>query len=66
MENMQKAGKLDGVNMLVGDQNDPPDLQRWVKTSGGSFDVIIDDGAHHNTFIHTSFVELWGSVKPGS
>jgi len=33
-------------------------------TSGG-FDVVIDDGGHHNVQINTSFDKLWPHVLPG-
>jgi hypothetical protein len=33
---------------LVGDQSDTETLHNWIRDSGGSFDVIIDDGGHTN------------------
>jgi hypothetical protein len=33
---------------LIGDQEDAKTLQSWVKESGGNFDIIVDDGGHHN------------------
>jgi 2-polyprenyl-3-methyl-5-hydroxy-6-metoxy-1,4-benzoquinol methylase len=57
--------KLNGINVLVGDQANYTDLTRWVKESGGNFDVIIDDGGHHLDMIWHSFQLLWPTVKPG-
>lgn len=57
--------KLNGINVLVGDQANYTDLTRWVKESGGNFDVIIDDGGHHTDMIWHSFQLLWPTVKPG-
>ena len=53
------------VNILVGDQGDPAVLDEWIETSGGDFDIIIDDGGHSNCQIWTSFEKLWPTVKPG-
>jgi hypothetical protein len=58
-------GQLDGISVLVGDQADFPTLDRWIATSGGQFDVIIDDGGHHNCQISNSFDKLWPQIVPG-
>ena len=60
-----KQGKLDGFNTLVGDQGDNATLDKWISKSGGNFDIIIDDGGHHNCQIITSFIKLWPTIKPG-
>ena len=60
-----KQGKLDGFNTLVGDQGNNNTLDRWIERSGGEFDVIIDDGGHHNCQIMASFIKLWPTLKPG-
>jgi len=60
-----RQGKLDGFNVLVGDQGNNATLDGWIETSGGDFDVIIDDGGHHNCQIMASFVKLWPTIKPG-
>ena len=60
-----KQGKLDGINTLVGDQGNDKVLDGWIEKSGGNFDVIIDDGGHHNCQIMASFEKLWPTVKPG-
>ncbi len=65
VEAMQRKGRLDGLNMLTGDQGSPAVLGRWVQQSGGGFDVVIDDGGHSNSQILTTFAALWPQVKPG-
>jgi hypothetical protein len=52
-------------NSLIGDQGNVTDLQRWVVESGGSFDVIVDDGCHLSGPMITSFTILWEHLKPG-
>ena len=54
-----------GIHPLVGSQRDPATLAKWMHTSGGRFDVIIDDGGHSNLDITTSFDHLWPHVAPG-
>ena len=60
-----KQGKLDGFNVLVGDQGNNATLDSWIEKSGGEFDIIIDDGGHHNCQILASFIKLWPTIKPG-
>ena len=36
-------GKLDCLNLLVGDQNDINTLDNWIETSGGAFDPLSFD-----------------------
>ena len=67
---MQAKGKLDGLNVLTGDQGDPATLARWIAESkataaGRLFDVIIDDGGHANSQILTTFDKLWPALRPG-
>ena len=54
-----------GIRTLVGSQRDPGTLAEWMHTSGGRFDVIIDDGSHTNVDITTTFDHLWPHVAPG-
>ena len=63
--NTRKAGGLRGIRTVFGDQGDPATVRRWVRETGGAFDVIIDDGGHTNRQIKTSFDVLWPSLKPG-
>jgi len=58
-------GRLDGMNVVTGDQGDPETLQRWVEETGGRFDVVVDDGGHQNKQVRASFEELWPHVEPG-
>eukprot|EP00579_Thalassiosira_antarctica_P022473 CAMPEP_0201987572 /NCGR_PEP_ID=MMETSP0904-20121228/91870_1 /ASSEMBLY_ACC=CAM_ASM_000553 /TAXON_ID=420261 /ORGANISM="Thalassiosira antarctica, Strain CCMP982" /LENGTH=196 /DNA_ID=CAMNT_0048541693 /DNA_START=431 /DNA_END=1021 /DNA_ORIENTATION=- len=65
VELAKKQGKLDGFNVLVGDQGNNKTLDEWIEKSGGEFDVIIDDGGHQNCHIMASFIKLWPTLKPG-
>jgi hypothetical protein len=58
-------GKLQGINVLVGDQAKADDLHRWMKESGGKFDVIIDDGGHRSDMILNTVTTLWPEINPG-
>ena len=49
----------------MGDQGDLATLDSWIETSGGNFDIIIDDGGHHNCQIINTFEKLWPQLKPG-
>ena len=60
-----RTGALKDFNVLVGDQGDPLVLDGWIDESGGSFDVVIDDGGHRDCQIWTSFLKLWPMVKSG-
>lgn len=59
----KEEGKLQGMNVLTGDQADPAVLKRWVQESGGKFDVIIDDGGHRNNQLLNSFEALWPELN---
>lgn len=61
----QHSEKLNGINILTGDQGNFDDLKSWVNISGGQFDVIIDDGGHHSDQILNSFQVLWNALNPG-
>ncbi|CAE7910881.1 mycE [Symbiodinium sp. KB8] len=61
----RKVGRLDGFKTVTGDQGDAATLQEWLITTGGNFDIIIDDGSHHNKHVKASFEGLWPAVRPG-
>ena len=65
VKDQTEKGRLDGINVLVGDQADPQVLDSWIHNSGGSFDVVIDDGGHTNCQIKNSFDKLWPHIKDG-
>ena len=65
VESSQSRGLLRGINVLTGDQANRMVLRRWVRQSGGAFDVVIDDGGHLNSQVLTSWEELWPEVIPG-
>jgi len=60
-----RDGMLKDINILTGDQGNKEVLDGWIKQSGGNFDVVIDDGGHHNCQIWESFLKLWPTVNPG-
>eukprot|EP00978_Attheya_sp_CCMP212_P010442 scaffold25295_cov71-Attheya_sp.AAC.4 len=60
-----RNGTLNGINLLTGDQGNFATLDGWIEQSGGTFDVVIDDGGHQNCQIWNSFQKLWPTVKPG-
>ena len=53
------------ANVVQGDQADEQVVKRWVRETGGGFDVIIDDGAHGNHHIRNSLRVLWSALAPG-
>lgn len=64
-EKAQANGQLDGINVLIGDQGDFKTLDSWIEKSGGNFDIIIDDGGHHNCQIMNTFEKMWPQLNPG-
>ena len=54
-----------GVLALHGDQSDDTTLRRWVRETGGDFDVVVDDGSHVNRHILLTFRALWPHVRAG-
>ena len=64
VDEARRKGQLEGT--LVGDQENKTVLNQWVDQSGGGhFDVIIDDGGHHNCQIFNSFITFWPLQQPG-
>ena len=62
----KKAGRLDGIKVVTGDQGDFKVLERWLTETGGNFDVIIDDGGHRNAQIQNTFQVLFNkALNPG-
>jgi hypothetical protein len=65
VEYEKAAGRMGGINVVVGDQADKETLKSWVKTTGGNFNAIIDDGGHRNEQIIRSFYALWPTLNAG-
>lgn len=59
-----KAFETDRVKIDIGSQNDPDFLNK-VNDNWGPFDVIVDDGSHHNESMSISFETLFPLLKPG-
>ncbi|KAG2427631.1 hypothetical protein HXX76_012282 [Chlamydomonas incerta] len=54
------------AGIVTGDQADIPTLESWVATTGGGFDLIVDDGGHTNMQLYNSFAVLFTrALKPG-
>lgn len=53
------------VQIFIGDQNNPTDLEACLKTHGEDFDIIVDDGSHFSEHIITSFKHLFKALKKG-
>jgi SAM-dependent methyltransferase len=51
------------VSVFIGDQNNPVHLEKCIKTYGGDFDIIVDDGSHYGEHIVTSFKTLYPYLK---
>jgi len=65
VKNLREKGQLVGINTVTGDQGNTEVLQRWIKETGGQFDIIIDDGGHRSDQMYDSFMNLWPELKPG-
>lgn len=48
----------------IGNQADE-DFMRRVAEESGPFDVVVDDGGHTMAQQKTSFLALWGAMRPG-
>ena len=53
------------IKTYIADQADRAQLQRFIDTHGGDFDIIIDDGGHSMQQQQVSFGFLFPFVKPG-
>ncbi|MGP9805151.1 hypothetical protein [Paracoccus sp. NSM] len=52
------------VTIVQGSQIDPDVIARLI-AEHGPFDVILDDGSHHNAHVWQSFTMLFPALKPG-
>lgn len=52
-------------HFYVVDQSNTAELSQFIKTVGGDFDIIIDDGGHHMHQQITSFKTLFPFLKSG-
>ena len=60
-----KRDLLQGVRVLTGDQANRTTLAQWISQTAGSFDMVVDDGGHHNHQVMASYGALWPHVNPG-
>ena len=54
-----------GVKAFKGNQLSRPDLNKFIETYGGEFDIIMDDGAHLPDAIQISLATLFRALKQG-
>jgi len=54
-----------GIHTYLADQANREDLQRFVDSSGGNFDVIVDDGGHYMDHQQVSLGFLFQHLAPG-
>lgn len=59
-----KSFETDRAKIAIGSQNDSVFLAQ-VNENWGPFDIIIDDGSHHNESMTISFETLFPLLKPG-
>lgn len=65
IETAKKDGTIRNFKTLFGDQGNNETLASWMTTSGGKFDIIVDDGGHRNMQIYTTVYNLWSHLNPG-
>lgn len=53
----------DGIYTYCFDQSDRLQLQQLATER--PFDIVVDDGSHHNADVIHSFISLFGSLNPG-
>jgi hypothetical protein len=51
-----------GIHIRIGDQSDPNFLAQLIKEVG-HFDIVIDDGAHTNFMVRSSFIALYSKTR---
>lgn len=60
-EDCKKFGE-NGIQVIIGSQVDDVILNQLNEIN---FDIVIDDGSHHNDHVTHTFNALFGSLKPG-
>ena len=55
VENAKGEEKLDGLNLLTGDQMNISTLHAWINKTGANFDIVIDDGSYQQCQMWTTF-----------
>jgi hypothetical protein len=57
--------KTMGATIFAGDQSNVTFLEEFIASTGGDFDVIVDDGGHTMRQQIVSFETLFPAVRPG-
>jgi len=53
------------AGLYLGDQSHKPFLHRVINESGGSYDIMLDDGGHGDWHQRPTFAVMWDHVMPG-
>ena len=59
---LAKKYETNGINIRIGDQSDSSFLENLAKEVG-NFDIVIDDGAHTNFMVRSSFISLYKNTR---
>lgn len=51
--------------LYLGDQSEKQFLKKVIKESGGSYDIVLDDGGHGDWHQRPTFEVMWDQVLPG-
>lgn len=65
LRDYSEQSKGSGVHTFVADQSNRLDLEKFIDTFGGDFNVILDDGGHAMDHQQVSLGYLFQFVKPG-
>jgi hypothetical protein len=59
---LAKKYETSGIKIRIGDQSDSHFLENLIKEVG-NFDIVIDDGAHTNFMVRSSFISLYKNTR---
>lgn len=65
IKDYSEISKGTGIMTFVADQSNRDDLNRFIDTSGGHFNIILDDGGHAMDHQQVSLGHLFEHVEPG-
>jgi hypothetical protein len=65
MHYIDKLNKLEGIEIIVGDQDKKEDIDNFLVKTNTKFDIIIDDGSHMMSHQQLNMFWLWDSLKVG-
>jgi hypothetical protein len=65
IKDYSKKSRGTGIMTFVADQSNRGDLDRFIDTSGGHFNIILDDGGHAMDHQQVSLGHLFQHIEPG-